>query len=91
MQVEELIYVDKDKLFVMEEGIRLAAAIRAFTEQMAVKVAAHIGEGDNWNEEENAAEMYDALRKAFAEGDYVSVANYAMFLNGLGYKPGRSS
>ena len=90
MEVKDLLEVSKRQMFAMQEGMRLAVAIREFTEKMAVKVAAHIGEGDGWAEEENAAEMHEALQAALAEGDYVSVANYSMFLNGLGYKPGRS-
>jgi len=73
----------------LHESIKLAKTITGFTEKMAEKVARHIDNREGWDDEEYASGMYDALEEALAEGDYVSVANYAMFLNGLGYKPGR--
>ena len=91
MEIKDMVHASKQKIAVMQEGIRLAEAIREFTEEMAEKVSAHIGDRDGWDDDENASDMYDSLKHALMEGDYVSVANYAMFLNGLGYKPGRSS
>lgn len=89
MDVIELMAAPKVELNRLQESINLAKAITGFTEQMAEKVARHISDRQGWDDDEYAEGMYDALWKALDEGDYVSVANYAMFLNGLGYKPGR--
>ena len=86
-----MVEASKRRVFVMEEGIRLSEVIRNFTDEMSIKIATHIGEGDGWDNEENAIDMHEGLERALKKGDYVSVANYSMFLNGLGYKPGRGN
>ena len=91
VKVVELVEATRVDLNALQEGLNLANAIRGFTTAMTEKVAAHINDREGWDDEEYASGMYDSLKEALAEGDYVSVANYAMFLNGLGYKPGRSS
>ena len=91
MDVKELMDAPKAVVDRLQESIDLAKAITGFTEQMAEKVASHIDDREGWNDEEYAAGILDALKKALADGDYVSVANYAMFLNGFGFEPGRSS
>ncbi len=72
----------------IEEEVRLAKALRSFSRKMSDKLTNHIGRG-GWSEEENAADMFEALEDALKEGDYISVANYSMFLDALGYKPKR--
>ncbi len=89
MEIKEMVQVSKRKLKLMQEGIALAVRIREFTDEMTEKVAKYVGSREGWNDGEYAEGMHDALEKALKEGDYVSVANYSMFLNGLGYKPGR--
>ena len=91
MELVDMVEISEQKLEVMQEGMRLATRIREFTKDMTIEIAKHIGEKSGWAEEENDTEMLDALKEALKEGDYVSVANYSMFLNGLGYKPGRST
>jgi len=90
VKVVELVGATRAELNALREGLNLANTIRGFTTAMTEKVAAHINDREGWDDEEYAAGMYDALMKALDEGDYVSVANYSMFLHGLGYKPGRS-
>ena len=77
------------KLRVMQDGLNLARAIRSFTKEMTEKVADYAKSRDGWDEEENAKELFESLEQAVRDGDYVSVANYSMFLHGLGFKPGR--
>lgn len=90
MEIYEMAQCSGQKLQMMQDGINLAQRIRSFTHQMTTKVAQYAKKRAGWDKEENAAAMHKALEKALAEGDYVSVANYSMFLNGLGYKPGRT-
>ena len=84
-----LVNSSRAKLNRLSEGLKLAQCIQGFTGKMAEKIGIHIDDRSGWNEDENAKELFECLHAALDDGDYISVANYAMFLDSLGYKPGR--
>lgn len=90
-EMKAFVGAPKAKLERMKEGLKLAECIIEFTDKMTEKIALHIEDRSGWNNEENAKGMHSCLMDALKDGDYISVANYAMFLDNLGYKPGRSA
>jgi len=91
VEMTALVNASDAKINRITEGLKLAQCIKRFTNAMTVKVASHIDDRSGWNDEELAKVQNDALMNALRNGDYVSVANYAMFLDNLGYEPGRSA
>ena len=82
----DLMREDLDTAEEKEEKKDLAKALRIFSDKMASKLTLH-HQRTGWDEYANSLGMHNDLKKAVEEGDYVSVANYAMFLNNLGYAP----
>jgi len=69
---------------ILQENINLSNTIDRFRNKMIDKIAKYVTGGDGvkakrgWDDEQLAAEMLGGLEGALEDGDYVSVANYAM-------------
>ena len=90
--IDELVQMEDAEFEEAEQRYLLGKVLRAFGIKMARKLSRHVRDEDgrlqtNWNNEEWVANIHAALCKALEEGDYVSVANYSLMLDNLGYNP----
>ena len=72
----------------IEERVRLAAALKLFVRKMSRKLEAKVDDGwYGWCENENVDDIFTKLLNNVSRGDFVDVANLAMFLERLNYSP----
>lgn len=88
IELNALLETDID---VTAEQVRLAQAIRLFIRKMAVKLDSKVAIWKGWKEAENAQDMFERLIDNAKRGDFVDVANLAMFLDAQGFKPEQST
>lgn len=84
LKLTGLIVVDtKAAENLLQETICLSEMVGAFSQEMRDKILKYLMKGrKGWENPEMCpnSRIYVSLRKALAEQDYVSVANYAMLL-----------
>jgi len=71
------------------ERLKLAERLGVFAEEMAIRLDECVERGKGgWDNSKYDPNMHEMLLANAKVGDYVDVANLAMFLHNHGYKPG---